>query len=168
MKRHAFLAAILAAFAAGASGAAAESFHAAASPGQPGYFNARSEENGRWVVVYTGAPGQSDREIAEYALRRAGDIAAEQDQEWFAVLVTTRREVEAETVENDVALRAGHFIPSPAPTFGGGVPAPNVMLERWRHRIVRQQVLVIQLGSGDQASFPGLANPPEIFPATGG
>lgn len=162
------------------SNAQAKEYRASETPGGPGYFNVI--ENDFWVVGYTGEPGQSQREIAEYALKRAADLAAEQNQEWFAVLTTTNRMVML-GVADDLQTRAGNFMgggvntsptPSAAPTDSvgntgsfGGEAVPNAVLERWRPRRVRQTILVIELGSGDNASFPGLAEPPQIFPATG-
>jgi hypothetical protein len=165
------------------SAAEAKPYKAATTPGAPGYFNIL-DENGFWTVGYTGEPGQSNKEIAEYALKRAGDIAAEQKQEWFAVLSTTNRTVQL-GVADDLQTRAGSFMgsgagattgatPSGAPATGnrnnagsfGGASVPNDVLERWQPRKVRQTLLVIELGSGDKASFPGLDHMPEIFPAT--
>lgn len=162
--------------------AEAKEYRAAQTPGNPGYFNVIDQ--GFWVVGYTGEPGQSQREIAEYALKRAGDLAAEQQKEWFAVLTTTNRMVQL-GVADDLQTRAGNFMGAgasantPAPTSGappssssgasgnfGGDPVPNSVLERWQPRRVRQTILVIELGSGDNATFPGLDHEPEIFPAS--
>jgi hypothetical protein len=70
-------------------------------------------------------------------------------------------------VADDLATRAGSFMgvggPSRA-TFGGEMVPSNV-LERWRPRQARQTVLLIQLGSGDSATFPDVTSPPQIFPA---
>jgi hypothetical protein len=161
------------------SSAEAKEYRASETPGAPGYFNVI--ENGFWVVGYTGEPGQSQREIAEYALKRAGDLAAEQNKEWFAVLTTTNRMVQL-GVADDLQTRAGNFMgggatasaPATPPTNSvgnagsfGSEAVPNAVLERWRPRRVRQTILVIELGSGDSASFPGLDHTPQIFPATG-
>lgn len=181
MKQLAMIAAALLAVAV-CSTAQAKEYRVAEAPGAPGYFNVIDQ--GFWVVGYTGEPGQSDREIAEYALRRAGDLAAEQNQEWFAVLSTTNRQVML-GVADDLQTRAGNFMGGAAaggaapttsapPVSGnngasgsfGGEAVPNSVLERWRPRRVRQTLLVIELGSGDNASFPGLDHTPEIFPAT--
>jgi hypothetical protein len=48
--------------------------------------------------------------------------------------------------------------------FGGGDVNPNV-LEHWQPKKVPQAVLIIQMGKGDQANFPGLTKQPEIFDA---
>ncbi|MES1200923.1 MAG: hypothetical protein ABUS57_05690 [Pseudomonadota bacterium] len=165
------------------SSAEAKDYRASQTPGAPGFFNLR-EDSGFWTVGYTGEPGQSAREVAEYALKRAADLAAEQHQEWFAVLTTTNRMVQA-GVADDLQTRAGNFMGSgaqantPAPSAGaprngsnntgtfGGDAVPDAVLERWQaRRQVRQTILVIELGSGDNASFPGLGHQPQIFPAT--
>jgi hypothetical protein len=182
MKQLAFIAAAFLALAV-CSTAQAKDYMAAEAPGAPGYFNVIDQ--GFWVVGYTGEPGQSNREIAEYALQRAADLAAEQQQEWFAVLSSTNRMVRLGTPD-DLQTRAGAFMGSGAGvgntvSGGAGAPAsnssgntgsfggeavPNSVLERWQPRRVRQTLLVIELGSGDEASFPGLDHTPEIFPAS--
>jgi hypothetical protein len=181
MKQFSLIAAALVALVVCAS-AEAKEYRASEAPGAPGYFNVIDQ--GFWVVGYTGEPGQSEREIAEYALKRAADLAAEQQKEWFAVLSTTNRQVML-GVADDLQTRAGNFMSAPsaggasttsaAPVAGnqgntgsfGGEAVPNAVMERWRPRRVRQTLLVIELGSGDNASFPGLAQAPQIFPATG-
>ena len=182
MKRFSLVAAALIAVVA-VSGAEAKEYKAAAKPGAAGYFNVL-EEGGFWTVGYTGEPGQANREIAEYAMKRAADLAAEQHQEWFAVLTTTNRTVQL-GVADDLQMRAGSFMGTgggantSAPISGapstdsrnntgtfGGASVPNDVLETWQPRRVRQTLLVIELGSGDKASFPGLDHTPEIFPAT--
>jgi len=163
--------------------AEAKPYKAADKPGAAGYFNV-PDENGVWIVGYTGEPGQSAREIAEYAMKRAADLAAEQHQEWFAVLKNTNRLVQ-QGVADDLQTRAGNFMgtgaggTTSAPVAGappsnsqgntgtfGGQAVPNDVLETWQPRRVRQTLLVITLGSGDKGSFPGLDKQPEIFPAT--
>jgi len=165
------------------SPAEAKPYKAADKPGAAGYFNVPGDD-GVWIVGYTGEPGQSAREIAEYAMKRAGDLAAEQHQEWFAVLKTTNRLVQ-QGVADDLQTRAGNFMgtgagaTTSAPIAGappansqgntgtfGGQAVPNDVLETWQPRRVRQTLLVITLGSGDKGSFPGLDKQPEIFPAT--
>lgn len=165
------------------SSAEAKPYKVADKPGDAGYFNVL-EDGGFWTVGYTGEPGQSSREIAEYALKRAADLTAEQHQAWFAVLTTTNRMVQL-GVADDLQARAGNFMGSgagsttSAPIAGapgtnsqnntgtfGGSSVPNDVLETWQPRKVRQTILVIELGSGDNASFPGLDHTPEIFPAT--
>jgi hypothetical protein len=181
MKQFTLIAAAVMALVVCAS-ADAKEYRAAETPGAPGYFNLIDQ--GFWVVGYTGEPGQSQREIVEYALKRAADLAAEQNQEWFAVLSTTNRMVQL-GVADDLQTRAGNFmgggVTATAPAVSGSAPptnssgntgsfggeaVPNAVLERWQPRRVRQTLLVIELGSGDDAEFPGLAEPPQIFPAT--
>jgi hypothetical protein len=155
------------------TGAAARPYHQIAeSADGSGYFDVAGE-NGRWAVGYTGEAGQSDREVAEHALRRAAELAAEQHQEWFAVITATNRMVEAGAAPaDDLSLRAGIFMgghtsaEQGAPGGGfGSAQVPSNMLERWQPRRVRQTILVVELGSGDEASFPGLDQQPQIFPA---
>ena len=162
-------------------------YHASSTPGASGYFNApddsASTQAGRWVVGYTGDPGVSRQKVAEFALQRASELAAEQHQEWFAVISTTSRMVQAGAAD-DLTTRAGHFMgtgpqaTAAPPTSGaphevnntpsfGGSQVPNDLLEHWAPRRVGQTVLIIQLGSGDHASFPGMDHQPQIFPAAG-
>lgn len=165
------------------SGAEAKPYKISERPGAAGYFNVL-EQDTIWTVGYTGEPGQSNHEVAEYAMKRAADLAAEQHQEWFAVLRTTNRMVQA-GVADDLQTRAGNFMGSgagattSAPVSGapdtnsrnntgtfGGSPVPNDVLETWQPRRVRQTILIIELGSGDNKSFPGLDHTPQIFAAT--
>lgn len=165
------------------SAAEAKPYKVAEKPGASGYFNVQ-EEGAIWTVGYTGEPGQSNREIADYALKRAADLAAEQHQEWFAVIRTTNRIVPL-GVPDDLQTRAGNFMGSgaggttQAPVSGapgntsrnasgtfGGAAVPNDVIEKWEPRRVRQTILIIELGSGDDRSFPGLDHAPQIFPAT--
>jgi hypothetical protein len=147
-------------------GAAAEDYHPARAPGGQGYFS-EPGDNGRWVVGYTGDAGQAPQEIAQFALRRAAELALEQNQEWFALLGSASQIVEI-GVADELVVRAGHFmgVGPDRKTFGGEL-APSNVLERWRPRQALQTVLVIQLGSGDTASFPGVEQTPKIFPAAG-
>ena len=48
--------------------------------------------------------------------------------------------------------------------FGGG-DVPYQVLERWRPPSVKQTTLIVQMGSGNQASFEGLESTPEIYSA---
>lgn len=166
------------------SAAEAKPYKAAEKPGASGYFNVPEKDNNVWTVGYTGEPGQDAKEIAQYALKRAGDLAAEQHQEWFAVLATTNRMVQV-GVADDLQSRAGNFMgtgagaTTGAPISGappsnsqgntgsfGGEAVPNNVLETWQPRKVRQTILIIAVGSGDVGTFEGLAKQPEIFPAT--
>jgi asparagine synthetase B (glutamine-hydrolysing) len=114
------------------------------------------------------------------ALLAAGEVSGEVDP-----LAVTNRMVRLGTPD-DLQTRAGAFMGSGAGvgntvSGGAGAPAsnssgntgsfggeavPNSVLERWQPRRVRQTLLVIELGSGDEASFPGLDHTPEIFPAS--
>jgi hypothetical protein len=38
-------------------------------------------------------------------------------------------------------------------------------VEHWQPKTVPQAVLIIQMGKGDQASFPGVTKQPQIFDA---
>ena len=161
--------------------ASASDYKAAENPGAPGYFTAPAD-NGRWAVIYTGSTGQSKDEVAEYALKRAGDFSAEQGKEWFAVINSETRRVAA-NVAGDLTDQAGHFLgsnaqqvasspgasgsnsPGNTPSFGGA-QVPNNVLEHWAPRKIYQTILTVQLGAGDRATFPGLSQTPQIFPAT--
>lgn len=165
------------------STAQAREYRASETPGAPGYFNLI--EDGFWVIGYTGEPGQSEREVAEYALKRAADLTAEQNQEWFAVLSSTNRMVQL-GVADDLQTRAGNFMGGgstantqgaasgapPASSSGasgsfGGEAVPNAVIERWQPRRVRQTILVVEMRSGADTSFPGFQGEPQLHPATG-
>jgi hypothetical protein len=162
MKQIALIAAVLGMAVCGV--AAAEEYRASSAPGAPGYFSA-PVENGRWVVGFNGDVTASGQEIAEFALQRAAEVAAEQNQEWFAVLSAQSGVVDV-NVADDLTVRAGHFmgVGQNLNTFGGEM-VPMSVLERWQPRQARQTVLVIQLGSGDSAEFQGVTQQPQIFPA---
>jgi len=179
MKRLALIAAAMIATSVCAS-ADSSDYQAAAGPGATGYFDAVGDD-GSLMVGYTGAVGMSGDTVAQYALKHAGDVAAAQHKEWFAVLKTTSRRINVGSVD-DLTARAGHFMgtgpqeggtPSAGGNGGGNAPnaemgstAPTGLLEHWAPRKVYQTILVIQPGSGDQASFKGVDHPPQIFPAT--
>lgn len=163
MKHVALIAAIALGLSAGA--AAANEYHESSATNGSGYYSAQNED-GRWLVAYTGDVDQAPEEIVEFALRRAAEVAAEQNQEWFAVISATNHTVYV-AVEGDLAARAGRFIGVSGPnrgTFGGELP-PDSVLERWQPRQARQTMLIVQLGSGDSATFPGVTEQPQIFPA---
>ena len=156
-----------------------------------GYLTAPAE-NGRFAVAYTGTKGMSRERVAEFALLRAAEFTQESGQEWFAVITTKTQSVQLVPSKDDLKTRSGGFIGGPggsstasggtgAPAtrgtadaqtggnataggFGGGAP-PTQVLERWTPPKVPQTVIVIQMGSGEQAKFPGLDKPPEIFSA---
>jgi hypothetical protein len=156
-----------------------------------GYLTAPAE-NGRFAVAYTGTKGMSRERVAEFALLRAAEFTQESGQEWFAVITTKTQTVQLVPSKDDLKTRSGGFIGGPggsstgaggtgspatrgtadaqtgggatAGGFGGGAP-PTQVLERWTPPTVPQTVIVIQMGSGEQAKFPGLDKAPEIFSA---
>jgi hypothetical protein len=167
-------------------------YEAATAVNSPGYLTAPSE-NGRYVVSYTGNRGMTREQVAQFALLRAAEFTAESGKEWFAVINTKTQSVALVQSKDDLKNRSGGgFIGGPggsstgaagsgAPAssgtadattgggataggFGGGAP-PTQVLERWTPPKVLQTVIVIQMGTGEKASFAGLDKPPEIFPA---
>lgn len=177
MKKLAFIAAAAIVISVSAS---ADSYHAAANAGGSGYFSAPAD-GGQWNVGYTGGVGEAQDEVAQYALQRAAEVTAEQHKEWFAVLKTNSRRIKVGDVD-DLTARAGNFMgtsqtagaPGTAGNGGSngasgysgqGSSVPSGVLEHWGPRKVYQTILTIQMGSGDQASFPKSDHPPQIFPA---
>lgn len=158
----------------------------------PGYLTAPSE-NGRFLVSYTGTRGMSREQVAQFALLRAAEFTAESGKEWFAVIDTRTQSVTPAPGKEDLKNRSGGgFLGGPggsgtgaggsgAPAspgtadaqtgggntaggFGGGAP-PTQVLERWTPPKVLQTAIVIQMGSGEKAEFPGLTAAPQIFAA---
>lgn len=191
MKQHILIATAAAVLAACAS-APAPTYQAAAHLNSPGHLTAPTDE-GRFTVAYTGSKGMSRAQVAEFALLRAAEFTLESGQEWFAVIDTTTQNVQLLEEEDLKNRSGGGFMggesagtgsggAGPAPTpgaadsmtrggpstggFGGG-DVPYQVLERWTPPTVPQTVLIIQMGKGDEASFPGLAKAPEIFGAQG-
>ena len=166
-------------------------YEAAEAPNRPGYLTAPTAD-GLVTVVYTGAKGMNKAQVAEFALLRAAELTRESGQEWFAVMETRSQDVELAKPGQDIQAQGGGFIsggegagtgtgggraPSPGNTsdsstrggpstggFGGG-DVPYQVLERWTPPKVYQTLLVIRMGKGDQASFPGVQKAPEIFGA---
>jgi hypothetical protein len=167
-------------------------YEAATEMNSPGYLTMPSED-GRYLVSYTGTRGMSREQVAELALLRAAEFTAESGKEWFAVINTKTQSVELVPRKDDLKTRSGGgFLGGPggsgtgaggsgAPAtrgtadaqtgggataggFGGGAP-PTQVLERWTPPKVLQTAIVIQMGTGDKAAFPGLEKAPEIFPA---
>ncbi len=167
-------------------------YEAASNTNGAGYLTAPAE-NGRYAVVYTGSKGMSREQVAQFALLRAAEFTAESGKEWFAVINTKNQKVQLAQSEEDLKGRSGGgFLGGPggsstnaggtgAPAtrgtvdaqtggsataggFGGGAP-PTQVLERWTPPSVPQTVIVIQMGSGEEAKFPGLDKAPEIFSA---
>ena len=172
----------------GVAMAKAPVYQAAGPQGGVGY-STTALENGRYVVTYTGDTRMKKDQVANFALLRAAEFTQEKGFEWFAVIGSTVREVEAGS-SDDLAGRTGNFMGHESasggagsdlkagagggdgnvqfgPTtggFGGGDVPPSV-LERWRPRTSEQAVLIIQMGNGDQANFEGVTKQPEIFEA---
>jgi hypothetical protein len=171
---------------------AAPVYEAAYTVNSPGYLTAPAE-NGRYAVAYTGTKGMSREQVAQFALLRAAEFTAESGKEWFAVISTKTQNVQLVQIKEDLKTRSGGgFIGGPggsstgaggsggtasrgtadsqtgggasAGGFGGGAP-PSQVLERWTPPSAPQTVIVIQMGSGEQAKFPGLDKAPEIFSA---
>lgn len=167
-------------------------YEAATDVNSPGYLTAPSDD-GRYVVSYTGTRGMSREQVAQFALLRAAEFTAESGKEWFAVITTKTQSVALTQTKEDLKNRSGGgFIGGPggsgtgaggsgAPAsrgtvdaqtgggataggFGGGAP-PTQVLERWTPPKVPQTVIVIQMGSGEEAKFAGLDKAPEIFSA---
>ncbi len=189
MKKHILIATAAAVFA-GCASAPAPTYQAAADLNSPGYITAQTDD-GRYTVAYTGTKGMSRAQVAQFAMLRAAEFTLESGQEWFAVVDTKTQNVqllEGEDLQNrsgggfmsgeSAGTGSGGAGPAPTPGaadsmtrggpstggFGGG-DVPYQVLERWTPPTVPQTVLVIQMGKGDEASFPGLAKAPEIFGA---
>lgn len=188
MKRLALVAVTLAL---GACQTAASSYEAASGPNQIGYFSA-PVDGGRVAVTFTGKKGMTPAQVAEYALLRAAELTLESGQQWFAVLHTASQQVQVGDV-NRIAGRSGSVLTGESTTAGagggrdrrgagagvddgavpggpstggfGGGDVPYQVLERWTPPKVHQTTLLIQMGSGTQASFEGLETTPEIFSA---
>ena len=176
MKRLTLLAATLAL---SACQTAAPSYEAATGPNQIGYFST-PVDGGRVAVTFTGKKGMKPAQVAENALLRAAELTLESGQEWFAVLHTASQEVQVGDV-NRIAGRSGSVLTGESATAGaggggdrrgagatggfGGGDVPYQVLERWTPPTVNQTTLLIQMGSGTQASFEGLETTPEIFSA---
>ena len=166
-------------------------YEAAADINNAGWLTAPAED-GRYYVVYTGTKGMTREQVAQFALLRAAEFTAESGLEWFAVTQTKTQKV-ALVAKDDLRSRSGAIIGGPGGAstgsgaagastsprgatdsstaggastggFGGGAP-PTSVTERWVPPMVLQTVLVIQMGKGDDASFPGLKKAPEIYSA---
>ncbi len=166
-------------------------YEAATDTNGAGYLTAPAE-NGRYAVVYTGAKGMTREQVAQFALLRAAEFTSESGKEWFAVISTKNQKVQLAQSDDLKGRSGGGFLGGPGGTstgaagtggpasrgtadaqtggnataggFGGGAP-PTQVLERWTPPTVPQTVIVIQMGSGEQAKFAGLDKPPEIFSA---
>ena len=166
-------------------------YEAATDINSAGWLTAPAE-NGRYYVAYTGTKGMTREQVAEFALLRAAEFTAESGLEWFAVTETKTQKV-ALVAKDDLKSRSGSIIGGPggASTGSGGgwrqrITARHLgcidrgrrqhrrlrrrssahqVTERWVPPMVLQTVIVIQMGKGDEASFPGLKKAPEIFSA---
>ena len=189
MKRTAIVA--LALLAGACATTASPTYQAAASASGSGYVNAPIG-NGRQTIKYTGTAKMTPQQVSQYALLRAAEVTLQNGQEWFAILSANSSEV-APGNANDLATTAGPVMggsnsaagnggadtSSMRPGvsdgsfqtganiggFGGGGDVPYQVLERWRGKGVPQSVLIIQMGSGDNASFPGVTGTPTIMSA---
>lgn len=168
--------------------ATAPVYQAAGSNGGPGWTTTALPE-GRYAVVYTGDSKTKKDQVAKFAFLRAAELTQESGFEWFAVISSTVRDVAIGSADDMAGRTAGGFIgggsagtgtgggnnmagggngsvnmgPSTG-GFGGGGVDPSV-LEHWSPKKVPQAVLIIQMGKGDQANFPGLTKQPQIFDA---
>ena len=165
------------------------SYQAASGPGQVGYFSAPVEDD-RVAVTYTGKKGMTEAQVAEFALLRAAELTLASGQQWFAVLHSDSRDAQVGDI-NRIDGRSGAVLTGESTTAGsggdrrgagpgvedspvpggpttggfGGGDVPYQVLERWRPPSVRQTTLIVQMGSGNQASFEGLESTPEIYSA---
>lgn len=186
MKRLTLVAATLAL---GACQTAMPSYQAASGPNAVGYF-VTAADGGRQAITYTGEKGATPAQVAEFALLRAAELTLASGQEWFAVLHTASQKVQAGDV-NQISGRSGSVLTGESTTAGsggdrrgagagvedatvpggpttggfGGGDVPYQVLERWTPPTVNQTTLLIQMGSGKEASFEGLEATPEIFSA---
>jgi hypothetical protein len=186
VKRVILLASVLAL---GACQTTTASYEAASGPNQVGYFSAPVDE-GRLAVSYTGKKGMTPAQVAEFALLRAAELTLASGQEWFAVLHTDSQKVQVGDI-NSIAGRSGSILTGESTTAGsggdrtgatpgiddagvpggpttggfGGGDVPYQVLERWTPPTVNQTILIVQVGSGNQASFEGLESTPEIYSA---
>ena len=167
-------------------------YQAASGPTDVGYFSAPAD-SGRQAVIYTGQKKMKPAQVAEYALLRAAELTLASGQEWFAVLHAANQQVRIGDDVNTIAGRSGSFLTSEATTAGaggggdrksagagvgdgavpggpstggfGGGDVPYQVLERWTPSTVHRTTLLIQMGSGNEASFEGLEEAPEIYSA---
>jgi len=186
MKKLTLVAATLAL---GACQTTGSGYQAASNPGGVGYFSAPVDD-GRQAVSYTGGKGMKPAQVAEYALLRAAELTLASGQEWFAVLHTESQEVQVGDV-NSIAGRSGSILTGESTTAGsggdrtgagagvddagvpggpttggfGGGDVPYQVLERWTPPTVARTNLIIQMGSGNEASFDDLETAPEILSA---
>lgn len=147
-----------------ACGATSPSYQAL--DGRTGGYASQPIESNRYVVSYTGVKGMPKEQVAKYAMLRAAEVTQESGNEWFAVVSTTTRKVDLTKALSSAIGADGHFLDTGFSFggWGGGAP-PAQVLERWKPDDVAQTIMIIQVGSGDDARFPGLTTTPEIFDA---
>ena len=180
MKRFFLIA--LAAISIATSTSAGIVYQAAIKPGAEGYYTTPLEK-GRVSIVYTGALGMAREKVVQLALLRAAEFTTESGQEWFALLSSVTKSIKSGAPDDsDVASKGGHFMGAGAEAGGStgvadgkgaidnasnpaGPLVPNSLMERWRGANLYQTVLIIQMGSGDNASFEGVVKSPQILPA---
>lgn len=166
-------------------------YEAASDPSSAGYFVAPVED-GRQAVTYTGSRKMTSAQVAEFALLRAAEVTLASGQQWFAVIEARSRNVQLGDI-NSIQGRSGSVLSSGSTTAGaggggdtssaapgvgegsvatgpstggfGGGDVPYQVIERWTPPTVPQTTIVIQMGSGNQVSFDGLAKAPEIYSA---
>jgi|GEM_PF-1051949 len=170
--------------------AAQRGYKAAKTPDGVGYSSS-PEPDGRVRVVYTGAKGTKPDDVAKFAMLRAAELTLAADKEWFAIIKAETRDLATDGA-SDLRDRTGPSLATgsasgstgsvgpggtppgvsdPAvpggPTTGGfgGGDVPYQLLERWRPSQSAQTTVVIQMGSGDEAQFPGLTQQPTIYSA---
>ena len=188
MKRTAIVA--LALLAGACATTASPTYQAATSASGSGYVNAPIG-NDRQTIKYTGAAKMTPQQVSQYALLRAAEVTLQNGQEWFAILSANSSEV-PQGNSQDLGTSAGPVMTAgnsgagnggadtsdlrPGVSDGsfqtganiggfGGGDVPYQVLERWNGKTVNQSVLIIQMGSGDNASFPGVTGTPTIMSA---
>ncbi len=172
--------------------AAQKGYKAAKAASDVGYQSSVAAD-GRVTIVYTGAKGAKPDDVAKFAMLRAAELTQDAGNEWFAVIKAETRDLAAgggsdlrdktgpsfstgtgASASMGSASQAGSppgvadaAVPN-GPTTGGfgGGDVPYQVLERWRPSQSAQTTVVIQMGSGDQASFPRLTTQPTIYAAT--
>lgn len=134
--------------------------------GRAGGYASQSIEANRYVVSYTGVKGMPREQVAQYAMLRAAEITQENGHEWFAVIGGTTRKVDLTKALSSAVGDYGHFLDTGFSFggWGGGAP-PAQVLERWKADDVAQTIMIIQVGTGDDARFEGANATPEIFDA---
>ncbi len=167
-------------------------YEAAADINSAGWLTAPAE-NGRYYVAYTGTKGMTRRAgggVRSAAGRgihggiRPGMVCGDRDQNpegcarapktTSKAAVVASSAARAEQAPDQARLAPAHHRAAPrmhrpraapAPAASAAELRPRTVTERWAPPMVLQTVIVIQMGKGDDASFPGLKKAPEIFSA---